>query len=1507
MKTRTGTTHINDIYPRTAEGGRSSQERKKEATFLEGALQGGFAQSINSGVGAGSTVQRVPSRRYYDPTLMSSSLYLPRDFKLKNKWRRWFYVHDPVTGMVLDTHAEMTHSGGEVICEDHRIKRHAQDMFDEMQLFTNLPLIDLEYMKIGEVTLYDLWDNTRGMFVQTVIHNPDFVEVSASQLAPDQPVVELRPSTDLKRLVMSTNPRDLQLKKRIPRDILSRVATGRNIPLEPEYTTRLTRLANPYDIRGTSMIDRIFRTLMYEDKIFEAQITVADNFIFPLKIFKLGDATTGWIPSEDHMTALQELLVQQHFDPNFAIIFHYGLQFEQHGLEGKILRLDREWDRIDKIKMVALGVSQNFLYGESTFACFVEDSPVVLSNGTSLPIKDVQVGDQVFDKDGKIETVEAQWCEGVPEKLCEIELWGGKKLTTTLNHNYPVWAWNRKCSCGCGQEVRAGRSWIQGHQFGTSTEQRKLKKIDAYCDESRGIPFDYEPLQKLQAQDIKPHDYLLMPKKFIEFQPESFVTKDHAWLLGLYVAEGCFSYHKGEINSVTFNLGYSERDTLAVEAKERCEKLGMTTFLKTYEHSSTTDVRNNRMEYSWFYKFLVNNAGKYSIKKQLSQEVMQWPLNLKAELVKGMYRGDGCKSPNYGANGEKPQQQVQYSTSSFHLAEQLELILLQLGIYSRRYAVTENVVHTEYIISVYGQDANKLLKLVWGNDAYTYESGFRSQHWQDDSHVYVKVKNCRIVYNIEQKKVYNLTVSGSHSYLVSNIATYNSANAALQVLLSRYQAKRGMFEQKWIKKLLKHTAKQNEWYVRSKREINAGYRVGRKHLSEPELDKHLIIPQISWKKKLQSRDDQQFLNWISGFYKEGKGPVSHSTVLSAAGLDLEDEIKRKKSDRELEDRIGQSVVARDEKGPGAKGGKLPVGPEPSESPEAGLPPLPEAAFKGVREKVAQVLSWLKLKKDKGKIANMPSMEEMISLLRKGREEYEKELAEVFTYAPELKAVLEDDFFLGKEAKPKRNHVEKFGVLINTQDTDKNDVDYFFNTINTFPFGKSYENNIAFTYGDSISSKFVDYQKQIKSQMQSLSSKKRAGVSTLDDFLVDCRNNFSESIRNATYSLYNEGKLYSYKKTNYLIYKNFLRRQYQLEGDLTSDGFVDKIVVEENSTLYDYILKSILEKLTLNQSIEDVDSAKVTQAILLLTKVILLHIFHVGVLKGYEEQGFEEVISVPCNPDILSFSEGNHLRLKIAEIFSAGESAFRNLYINSFFFDVDPAYSSEYNLPDNFNDRLSFVSSGISVVNCPYVYSDFLSKFIEKFKPDFTSITFVKQAGDISNLSELLQTTVKDIKDPQIKMAKFQTRIHEISSKPMFVVDKNLYITTSNFSDTFEKDFCKFAYPYLKFSSQEKEIKSMYNLEGFDDLISTKAFDEFQDGIYKIGSKLPDKKYSKEFISLVNLVRDFNLEENFLWNKKGEFLSDFPVMIEKDYFSKIVPILLKKESFIQKYYPSHFYK
>jgi hypothetical protein len=349
----------------------------------------------------GASVIRTQARPYHPLFSSPDRLQLPVQLAQLNQYWRLFYNVDPVIGGVIDMHAEMPFSNASLIMDQagdnsKEILHAFEDMMTETELLSWLPRIAKEYHIIGEVFPYMFWDQDEGIWSHITIHNPDYVEVVDSPLIDDDPILTLRPSQDMRKILQSTDPRYIRLRQKLPAEIVTMLAGGKNLPLDPLNASHIKRLAFPYDIRGTSIMGRMFRVLMFEDAVFNGQIQQAQRHALPLRVFKLGDPNSGWMPTPSNQEDFAQLLAEVEVDPLAAIIYSYALQVEYHGIEGKQLRITQEWDVIERAKLVALGVSKAFLHGEVTYASANAGLQVLMMRYRTF--RDMLLNDWIYKK-----------------------------------------------------------------------------------------------------------------------------------------------------------------------------------------------------------------------------------------------------------------------------------------------------------------------------------------------------------------------------------------------------------------------------------------------------------------------------------------------------------------------------------------------------------------------------------------------------------------------------------------------------------------------------------------------------------------------------------------------------------------------------------------------------------------------------------------------------------------------------------------------------------------------------------------------------------------------------------------------------------------------------------------------------------------------------------------------------------------------------------------------------
>ena len=286
-----------------------------------------------------------------NPLLNAINFSLPYSQKILSQWIRYYDRFHPMVGNCLDLHGFFPISKFDLHLDgkdDDSILDVYENMVEETELFERFLDLSREYELIGECYPFIHWDDEKNIADAMILMNPDFINVKMHPLAYKvKPTIELEPDEMLKALVASNEPEDLEIKQQLDPVILMAVQMGQNIRIDPFNTEQIARKASPYEPRGTSIVLRIIKTLLYEDKLRDAQMAIADGLITPKIIYKLGDPANGYMPTQEDMIDFRTLLTQQAHDPLATIIYHYGLQLDMVGATGKILPLLPEFQFVE--------------------------------------------------------------------------------------------------------------------------------------------------------------------------------------------------------------------------------------------------------------------------------------------------------------------------------------------------------------------------------------------------------------------------------------------------------------------------------------------------------------------------------------------------------------------------------------------------------------------------------------------------------------------------------------------------------------------------------------------------------------------------------------------------------------------------------------------------------------------------------------------------------------------------------------------------------------------------------------------------------------------------------------------------------------------------------------------------------------------------------------------------------------------------------------------------------
>lgn len=321
---------------------------------------GGEAAGAGSYRGSGGSLRQIPE--IYSPLWLNSNLNLPRDRATINAWSRAFFALNPIVHNAISLHSTYPISKLNIKCKDPKIQAFFEDMIEETNLMNICVQMAQEYWLLGETFVYAELDDRSAKWSRFLIQNPDYMVVQHSVVA-GEPILSLRPDENLKRIVTSNRPSDVQQRQRLDQSIIEHVKRGENIPLSNFYASHLARRISPYETRGTGLSVCCFRHLMLYDKLRESKFAQADNMINPLTLVKIGGAGENYKPTPVDLEGWRQVFEEAQYDKDFKIFTHDAVTVERVGHNAGIIDISNDITQLLKEIYIGLMVPQVLMDG----------------------------------------------------------------------------------------------------------------------------------------------------------------------------------------------------------------------------------------------------------------------------------------------------------------------------------------------------------------------------------------------------------------------------------------------------------------------------------------------------------------------------------------------------------------------------------------------------------------------------------------------------------------------------------------------------------------------------------------------------------------------------------------------------------------------------------------------------------------------------------------------------------------------------------------------------------------------------------------------------------------------------------------------------------------------------------------------------------------------------------------------------------------------------------------
>ena len=349
----------------------SAAELKKMDDFMPETIKlEGFEKKATLATDAAAQYNRTPL--YWQDPLYDSQLVMFPEYNLPeaNKRYRHYYKFNPILSSCVDAHATFPLSDFQIMCPNEEVREYYQFTSDRLDLLSLAECSLRDVALLGESVFLGNWDNANLEWEEWVQYPPEFVEITTIP-GSNKRVFTIKPDPEIQRILQeNTDASNLlaETLKKYDSKYFDAAIDNKPYDIPDARVMYLANQVDGYSKRGYPLTKRALPDLMYEQELRTLQHTFVQRHLFPIKIFKLGSESMGWVPSQKHFQQFKKLLIQASGDPDMSLIYHFGLQVDYVGTKDKIENLIPHFDWTTKRIMQAFFMNEALMNGDTSYA-----------------------------------------------------------------------------------------------------------------------------------------------------------------------------------------------------------------------------------------------------------------------------------------------------------------------------------------------------------------------------------------------------------------------------------------------------------------------------------------------------------------------------------------------------------------------------------------------------------------------------------------------------------------------------------------------------------------------------------------------------------------------------------------------------------------------------------------------------------------------------------------------------------------------------------------------------------------------------------------------------------------------------------------------------------------------------------------------------------------------------------------------------------------------------------
>lgn len=812
---------------------------------------GGNESNFNSDTYESDAISRFPAE-IRNPTLNPEMFFLPKflsndgspNIEL-NTWFDHYYRFHPLVGNLIDLHKTLPLSRfGLVGINDSKMLQEYEEVAEDLQMFEVASEMFKAYFLRGEYALYGRWNDDIKSFNHLKLLDTNYINVTGHYLlfsdrGEDTEVYELTPDEYLQSLVNTDNEIYQQLVDNyLDDEVRDAIENNFKIMLDPFTISFEKRTVNPWDLRGTSILCNILKTLILEDKLREYQYANAQANTTPIYLWNIGD---GDYPADDQMIQQHQSLIQNlAYDPNKNIIANHLLKLTILGASGQAKDMHQDFEYIQNLILTSL-------WGNKAFTtCFTDSHEYLTEDGWKY-YDDITEEDKLatFNPETRkmhYENFINRFEYVVDEEIVNFEN-NWIDLSVTKNHKLLVKekynTYNKKD--GDWKKELAGN-------------------IKYDCKLPNIIDWDgTESPSSILMESFHRKNKTSLGKFEIEID-------DYLKLIGYFLSEGSFRFQSidGEISEITITQQKSSKSF--IKMKELFDRLDFFKFKDTKNSNRDCWHCSKKSVSEHFYKEC-NHGSK-------NKKIPRWILNLSKNkleiLLEALMDGDGSRFSTL-KSGEI--NQYRYHTISKQLADDVQEIVMKLGYAVKVVEKKRDKTRQNIYWVCWGRKESEMIRSGYSNNPTVYTDEINYEQYKGrvtcfempTYHTLIVRNNGKVVGTFQSEGI-----------------TYNSSSTAMRVLMGRYIPIRNGLENIFYRKIFLPIAIARGYYKRTSKDNPNGKSA---MIKTSKNFNDLVIPKFDWRHKQSLMDDANVRSMLIQLHQMGKIPFK--TICDSLDLDYD--------------------------------------------------------------------------------------------------------------------------------------------------------------------------------------------------------------------------------------------------------------------------------------------------------------------------------------------------------------------------------------------------------------------------------------------------------------------------------------------------------------------------------------------------------------------------------------------------------------------------------------------